>query len=141
MALSDRLPDGLHVQFNDPEPATPEALAAAEAVFGPLPQDYVDVVTQHADFYVMQGEHILLQIWMPEWCVEALEQRGLAPHLPSDAFPCGDDLGGRILIYGLSAEHPGLYWMAVSIPDWEYATFVAPSLTALLFEGVGLEDL
>ncbi|EEV5546331.1 TPA: SMI1/KNR4 family protein [Escherichia coli] len=101
--------------------------------------EYLTFVTLMADveLKVMDSSwHI--RIWGAAGCSEMNAAYHIQDYIP-DALAIGDNEGGKVIFYAEGKEGFGLYLVGFDNVDLDDAVYIAPSLNALLIEGIGAE--
>ena len=122
-------------------PASEEEIRFLLEHFPDAPTDYIEIVSVH-NGCIIGGKTASLYIWiyeigtaygtMKEWYSFLLKD------MP-DCFFFGQD-GDDIYLYGSHEGKTGVYRVAIAGPDWQYATYFASSIRALLCDGEGWRD-
>ena len=104
-----------------------------------LPDDYVNLIRcgSELEFAVDCGEY--LRIWGASGCIEMNDAYEICSGIPS-SLAIGDNEGGSALLYAPHLNHPGIYLVGFGCLDIEESEYVAPNLTALLVDEVGIEN-
>lgn len=119
--------------------ATPEQVKEAELHFGHIPPDYRTLVGEVTELELQHRDGQYLRIWGPTGSKEMDQGYGIRGRIP-DAFPIGDDGGGRVVFYHDGVSGPGLYHVGYGDLDGDDATWVARDLTSPLGECSGIES-
>lgn len=113
-----------------------QAFAAARGLRAPV--DYLEIVREATEAELLIGGRGYLRIWSPAGVLEMNEAYGIQARLPA-GLALGDDEGGNALVSWQKVEQGGLYLIPFGALDLSEGTYLAPSLRALLVEGVGRE--
>lgn len=119
--------------------ADPSQIATLQQHFGTVPAEYLETVGEATEIEIQHGGGQYIRIWGPGGCVEMDEGYSIRQRIP-DAFPIGDDGGGRVIFYQEGKSGPGLYHVGYGDLDREDAVFIASSLTDFLTKSVGIES-
>lgn len=79
-----------------------------------------------------------IRIWGAAGCSEMNAAYHIQDYIPH-ALAIGDDEGGKVIFYAEGKEGFGLYLVGFGNLDLDDAVYIAPSLEALLIEGIGAE--
>ena len=118
-------------------PATPEQLNALIVHFGSIPQEYIELAREATEIEVQHRDGQYIGIWGPSGCIEMDDGYGIRQRIP-DAFPIGDDGGGRVLFYANGNRGPGLYYAGYGDLDRGDAVWIAATLDELLANATGI---
>lgn len=121
-------------------PASADQMAALLDYFAVVPRDYVELALEATEIEIWHESERYFRIWGPSGCIDMDEGYAIRRRIP-DAFPLGDDGGGRILFYASGAGGSGLYCVGYGNLDLNDAIWIAPTLTALLTSASGIELL
>ena len=116
------------------------SLASAIREFPGLPSEYADLVQEATELELQWLNETYLRIWGPSGCLEMDRAYEISSRIKG-AIPIGDNGGGDAIAYMSGQDGWGLYAVAFNDVDREDARWIAPSLTALLVEGRGIEAL
>lgn len=111
--------------------ATAEQVADLERHFGHVPDECRDLVAEVTEIELEQESGQYLRIWSPEGCIEMDIGYGIRKYIP-DAFPVGDDGGGRFIFYHEGRNGYGLYATGLGNIDGDGAIWITTGLSVLL---------
>lgn len=114
-------------------------LASLEKHFGSVPQEYVDLVLAATQIELAHSSGQYIRIWAPATCIEMDDGYGIRKRLPG-AIPIGDDGGGQVIFYRDGKHGFGLYHVGYGNLDPDDEVWIAPSLTALLTQAIGIQQ-
>lgn len=117
-------------------PASHDQVAAMMNYFGSIPKEYVDLVLEATAIELEHRNGQYVRIWGPTTCMDMDEGYGIRQWIP-EAFPIGDDGGGRIIFYADGNRGSGLYHVGYGALDLDEAIWIAPTLTDLLVKRPG----
>jgi hypothetical protein len=120
-------------------PASVPDLARMRKGFPQVPEEYLSLI-QEATAIELRCEPRYLRIWHPDTCLDHADGYQMSRWLPG-SVPIGDDGGGRVLMYFDGTKGWGLYRVSYGYLDPKGAVWVSASLTRLLVEKDGLENL
>jgi hypothetical protein len=150
--IAANLHPDLHIDFaslsalkarGEKGPASVEDLAVLKAGFLEVPEDYLDIVSEYG--WIAAGTqpphkpYFYIGLASP---ADVLDWRILYSYSAEDLPNCfffGMD-GDRCFFVGENAGRKGVYQVAIAGPDWQWAEYLAPSIKALLCDGVGWAD-
>lgn len=121
--------------------ATEEELNQLRAI-SPIdvPSEYAEIVKQATDLEINVDRSMYLRIWGPSRCIELNEAHNVHMYMPH-SLAIGDDEGGRGLFYLSGKSGFGLYVTGFGNLDIDEAEYLAPTLSDLLKNNVGVERL
>jgi hypothetical protein len=119
--------------------ATAEQLSEVELHFGHIPPDYRLLVGEGTELELQHHDGQYIRIWGPLGSKEMDEGYGIKARI-TDAFPIGDDGGGRVIFYQDGARGPGLHHVGYGNLDSEDAIWIALDPPSLLGECSGIDS-
>ena len=119
-------------------PATQEQINSAVAHFGPLPQEFIDLVREATEVELQHQNGQYVRIWGPVGCIDMDEANKIRKYMPK-SFPIGDDGGGHVIFYAKGDSGEGLYHVGFGNLGIEDAIWIAKSLSSFLGEAKGIE--
>ncbi|MEI5907331.1 SMI1/KNR4 family protein [Bacillus spongiae] len=105
-----------------------------------VPTEYIELIQLGSDIEINVSNQMYIRIWGASGCIEMNEAYEVQRYLPN-SLAIGDDEGGGALIYLHGKEGFGLYHNRFADLDIEEAVRIAPSLTELLVNNVGVNTL
>jgi len=105
-----------------------------------IPTEYIEIIQLASDIELNVSDQMHLRIWGACGCVEMNEAYEVQKYLPN-SLAIGDDEGGGVLIYLQGKDGFGIYYNRLADLDIEEAVKIAPSLTELLVNNVGVNIL
>jgi hypothetical protein len=105
-----------------------------------VPDDYLEVIRQATDLELIVEDRGCIRIWSATAAVEMNEAYEVQKYLP-DALAIGDDEGGKAIALMDGPGGPGMYRFPFADPDRSEANYIAPRLSLLLADGVGIDRL
>ena len=136
MSLLDRL-DSRLVVASQAGPAQGPSVTALKAQHSSVPAEYLELIAVATEIeFEAAGNY--LRVWGPEGVLEMDEAYGISSEIPG-AIPIGDDGGGSALVYMEGLKGEGVYFVRYGDLERDEASWVAPSLEALLCKGEGLD--
>ena len=103
-----------------------------------IPDEYLTLVTLISDVELkMMGSTEYIRIWGAEGCNELNAAYHVQDYIPQ-ALAIGDDEGGKVIFYADGKEGFGLYLVGFGNLELDDAVYIAPSLKALLIDGIGV---
>ena len=105
-----------------------------------IPDDYLEIIRQASDIEFNVNDQRYIRIWGASVCIEMNEAYDVQKHLPN-SLAIGDDEGGGALIHLQGKDGLGIYYNRFADLDIEEAVKIAPSLTELLINNVGVDTL
>lgn len=105
-----------------------------------LPEDYKTMLRERTEVELVVEGVGCIRFWAPDGVFEMDEAYEFSDSVPN-AVAIGDDEGGMALLLMHGEAGFGLYRLSLSDRDPAEAVFVAPSLDALLRNGVGVDRL
>jgi len=105
-----------------------------------VPTDYIEIIQQASDIEFNINNQMYIRIWGALGCIEMNEAYEVQKYLPN-SLAIGDDEGGGVLIYLQGKDGFGIYYNRFADLDIEEAVKVAPTLTELLINNVGVDIL
>lgn len=115
-----------------------EALRAFSLI--DLPEEYMEIIHMGSDIECNIDNQMYIRIWGALGCIEMNEAYEVQKHI-SNALAIGDDEGGGVLLYLNGKDGFGVYYARFGDLDSEEAVKLAPSLTDLLINRVGVTTL
>lgn len=106
----------------------------------PVPEDYLDVIRKINCPEILITKIQYIRIWGAERAVEMNDAYEIQKYIPV-SLAIGDDEGGSVLILMDGARGFGLYTAGFGDLDLESAVFIAPTLSDLLINGIGVDAL
>ncbi|WGA66941.1 SMI1/KNR4 family protein [Escherichia fergusonii] len=104
-----------------------------------IPDEYLTFITLMADVELkVMDSTSYIRIWGAAGCSEMNAAYHIQDYIPH-ALAIGDDEGGKVIFYAEGKEGFGLYLVGFGNLDLDDALYIAPSLEALLIEGIGAE--
>lgn len=116
--------------------AKPEDIEALKKEFPHIPAEYVRLVLEATDVEMKWNEEQYIRIWGPRDCIEMDEGYEFSQYI-GGAIAIGDN--GGALVYMDGKKGWGLYQIGYGAIDRDESIWIAPSLSALLLEGQGIE--
>ncbi|MBJ8105974.1 MULTISPECIES: SMI1/KNR4 family protein [Bacillus cereus group] len=105
-----------------------------------VPTEYIEIIQLASDIEINIDDQIYIRIWGASGCIEMNETYEVQKYLPN-SLAIGDDEGGGALIYLQDKDGFGIYYNRFADLDIEEAVKIAPSLTELLVNNVGVNTL
>lgn len=105
-----------------------------------IPSDYVEIIQLASDIEFNISYQMYIRIWGASVCIEMNEAYDVQKYLPN-SLAIGDDEGGGALIYLQGKDGFGIYYNRFADLDIKEAVKIAPSLTELLINNVGVDTL
>lgn len=105
-----------------------------------IPKDYIEIIQFATDVEISVSDQMYFRIWGASGCIELNEAYEVQKYLPH-SLAIGDDEGGGALIYLYGKDGFGLYHNRFEDLDIEEAVKIAPSLTELLVNNIGVKTL
>ena len=105
-----------------------------------IPSDYVEIIQLASDIEFNISDQMYIRIWGASVCIEMNEAYDVQKYLPN-SLAIGDDEGGGALIYLQGKDGFGIYYNRFADLDIKEAVKIAPSLTELLINNVGVDTL
>lgn len=105
-----------------------------------LPEEYIEISKIASDIEINVSDQMYIRIWGALGCIEMNEAYEVQKYLPN-SLAIGDDEGGGALIYLQGKDGFGIYYNRLADLDIEEAMKIAPSLTELLVNNVGVNIL
>lgn len=105
-----------------------------------IPTDYIEIIQQASDIEFNINNQMYIRIWGALGCIEMNEAYEVQKYLPN-SLAIGDDEGGGVLIYLQGKDGFGIYYNRFADLDIEEAVKVAPTLTELLINNIGVDIL
>ena len=118
-------------------PAGPLAVKALQETFPQIPADYFELVSQASELELVTDTGRDFRVYDPEGVSEMTGAYQIPSYIPG-AVVVGDSYG-QALIYANGAFGFGVYRVGWGDLDIQNACWIAPTLRAFLFEGVGLD--
>lgn len=135
--MLDFLPKTLRVLASQPG-ATTEQVTELKGRFSSVPEEYLKLVEEATEIELQHENGQYVRIWGPSGCIEMDEGYKISKRI-NGAIPIGDDGGGKVIFYMKGKRGDGLYHVGYGDLAAEDAVFTAPSLTAFLQQGVGMD--
>jgi hypothetical protein len=120
-------------------PATQEQINAAVTHFGPLPQEFIDLVREATDVELQHVNGQYVRIWGPIVCIDMDEANEIRKYIPK-SLPIGDDGGGHVIFYAKGGSGEGLYHVGFGNLGMEDAVWITDSLRSFLVKAKGIES-
>ncbi|HDR4567446.1 SMI1/KNR4 family protein [Bacillus paranthracis] len=140
MNILEKLNDSFTLEAQE-SPASKEAIQELQKFSSiDVPLDYLEVIQNCTNAEINVQNELYIRIWGPTDCIEMNKAHDIQKYIPN-SLAIGDDEGGKALLYGEGKEGFGLYTVDFGDLDIEEAIKIAPSLKALLIDGVGVEEL
>ncbi|MCK6207118.1 SMI1/KNR4 family protein [Bacillus infantis] len=105
-----------------------------------VPEEYIRLVRLASSIELNVNGEMYIRIWGASGCIELNEAYEVQKHLPN-SLAIGDDEGGGALIYLEGKDGFGIYYNRFADLDIDEALMIAPSLTDLLVNNVGINML
>lgn len=137
--LHRRLSIGASEPASSPEDVD-RLMAFANRLEHPIPTDYVDLIRQRSTIEFVVDARGCFRIWSAADVVELNEAYRIQAYLPG-GVALGDDEGGEGLVAMEGERGYGVYRISFSDIDPGEAVFLAQSLSKLLVDGIGLNEL
>jgi hypothetical protein len=106
--------------------------------FPSIPAEYLQLIGEVTELELEYTTGQYIRIWGPEGCFEMDSGYDISKYIPG-AIPIGDDGGGRVIFYLQDKKPPGLYHVGYGNLDANDAVYLAPNLTALLRDAIGID--
>ncbi|MGD6875806.1 SMI1/KNR4 family protein [Bacillus infantis] len=105
-----------------------------------VPEEYIRLIRLASDIELNVDSEMYIRIWGASGCIEMNEAYEVQKYLPN-SLAIGDDEGGGALIYLEGNDGFGVYYNRFADLDIDEAVKIAPSLTDLLVNNVGINIL
>ncbi|RYI28830.1 SMI1/KNR4 family protein [Bacillus infantis] len=105
-----------------------------------VPEEYIRIVRLASDIELNVDSEMYIRIWGASGCIEMNEAYEVQKYLPN-SLAIGDDEGGGALIYLEGKDGFGIYYNRFADLDIDEAVKIAPSLTDLIVNNVGINIL
>jgi len=105
-----------------------------------VPTEFIEIIQLASDIEINVSDQMYIRIWGASGCIEMNEAYEVQKYLPN-SIAIGDDEGGDALIYLQGKDGFGIYYTRFADFDIEEAVKIAPSLTELLVNNVGVNTL
>lgn len=105
-----------------------------------VPTEYIEMIQLASNVEINVNDQMYIRIWGASDCIEMNEAYKVQNYL-LHSLAIGDDEGGGALIYLQSKDGFGIYYNSFGNLDMEDAVKIAPSLTELLVNNVGVNIL
>ncbi|PGD63031.1 SMI1/KNR4 family protein [Bacillus wiedmannii] len=140
MNILEKLNEAFTLEAQE-SPASKEAIQELQKFSSiDVPLDYLEVIQHCTNAEINVQNELYIRIWSPTDCIEMNEAHDIQKYIPN-SLAIGDDEGGKALLYVDRKEGFGLYTVDFGDLDIEETIKIAPSLKALLIDGVGVEEL
>lgn len=121
-------------------PSKEEIKALQEFSTIDVPTEFIEIIQLASDIEINVGDQMYIRIWGASGCIEMNKAYEVQRYLPN-SIAIGDDEGGGALIYLQGKDGFGIYYNRFADLDIEEAVKIAPSLTELLVNNVGVNTL
>jgi hypothetical protein len=118
-------------------PASLEQIEVCQNRFQDVPREYVELISEVTELEIQHQNGEYVRIWGPIGAVEMDIGYNICKRIPG-AIPIGDDGGGHVFIYANGISGRGLYRVGFGDLDLDDAVWIAPTLAAMLIDGVGI---
>ena len=105
-----------------------------------VPTEFIEIIQLASDIEINVSDQMYIRIWGASGCIEMNEAYEVQKYLPN-SIAIGYDEGGGALIYLQGKDGFGIYYTRFADLDIEEAVKIAPSLTELLVNNVGVNTL
>ncbi|WP_455919807.1 SMI1/KNR4 family protein [Priestia megaterium] len=105
-----------------------------------VPTEFIEIIQLASDIEINVSDQMYIRIWGASGGIEMNEAYEVQKYLPN-SIAIGDDEGGGALIYLQGKDGFGIYYTRFADFDIEEAVKIAPSLTELLVNNVGVNTL
>ncbi|MGG3193069.1 SMI1/KNR4 family protein [Priestia aryabhattai] len=105
-----------------------------------VPTEFIEIIQLASDIEINVSDQMYIRIWGASGCIEMNEAYEVQKYLPN-SIGIADDEGGGALIYLQDKDGFGVYYTRFADLDIEEAVKIAPSLTELLVNNVGVNTL
>lgn len=105
-----------------------------------VPTEFIEIIQLASDIEINVSGQMYIRIWGASGCIEMNEAYEVQKYLPN-SIAIGDDEGSGALIYLQGKDGFGIYYTRFADLDIEKAVKIAPSLTELLVNNVGVNTL
>lgn len=140
MSIFNLLGDGFSIATKTPPASEYEIQELEKFSPIPIPSDYLAIVRQAAEMEIIVKNRKCIRIWSPTGSIELNSAYKVQEFIPK-SLAIGDDEGGNALLYAYGNDGFGLYMVGFGDMVIEDAVKIAPSLSALLYNNVGLDTL
>jgi hypothetical protein len=120
-------------------PASDSQVLMLNGHYPSMPDEYLSLIKEATEIELQHQRGQYVRIWGPKGCVEMDDGYDISQRI-AGAIPIGDNGGGKVLFYMNGKKGFGLYHVGYGDLDADVAIFAAPSLSALLQHGVGLDS-
>lgn len=105
-----------------------------------VPIEFIEIIQSASDIEINVSDQMYIRIWGASGCIEMNEAYEVQKYLPN-SIAIGDDEGGGAIIYLQGKDGFGIYYTRFADLDIDEAVKIAPSLTELLVNNVGVNTL
>ena len=105
-----------------------------------VPTEFIEIIQLASDIEINVSDQMYIRIWGASGCIEMNKAYEVQKYLPN-SIGIADDEGGGALIYLQDKDGFGVYYTRFADLDIEEAVKIAPSLTELLVNNVGVNTL
>ncbi|NPC93592.1 SMI1/KNR4 family protein [Bacillus sp. WMMC1349] len=105
-----------------------------------VPIEYIEIIQLASEIEFNVSEQMYIRIWGAAGCIEMNEAYEVQKYLPN-SLAIGDDEGGGALIYLQGKDGFGIYYNRFGDLDIKEAVKIAPSLSELLVNNIGVNIL
>jgi hypothetical protein len=105
-----------------------------------VPADYIEFIKVATEVEINVKNEMYIRIWGPADCIEMNETYYIQKYIPN-SLAIGDDEGGNALIYLEGKRGFALYMVGFGNLDIVDTVLIAPSLTDLLVNNFGLDQV
>lgn len=105
-----------------------------------IPKDFLEVIREKSEIEILVDGKKYIRLWGADGCIEMNTAYKIGESRP-DSLAIADDEGGNAMIYTTGQNGFGLYMIAFNNLDTDALQYVAGSLTDLLVNGTGIDEV
>lgn len=107
-----------------------------------IPLDYIEIISKKSDLFIgiNKADYMELTIWGAKDCIYNNNAYFIQKYIPN-SMAIGANGGDSVLFYADGYNGFGIYAVEFGNLDIEDAKYITPSLTELLLNNIGLEEL